>query len=161
MVAPMPRAAPVTNAILPSSGRSQSAGGAESSAPTRNTCPSTYADFPDSRNRSVDSIPVAAGFASAARYTRFTVAPRRISLPSERVNPSSARCAIRSPTLPVSSGTVPMTTIRPDAPRLRSSGVKNLYSPFSPAGSVMPVASYTRPPNESAQRPPRLLDTTS
>ena len=112
-------------------------------------------------NRTVDSSPVAAGLASADRYTRFTVAPRRISLPSERVNPSSARCAIRSCALPISSGVVPTTTMRPDGPRLRSSGVKNLYSPFSPAGSVMPVASKTSPPNESAQRPPRLFDTTS
>ena len=96
IVAPMPRAAPVTTATLPSSGLSQSAGGAESAAPTRNTCPSTYADLPDRMNRTVDSSPVAAGLASGDRYTRFTVAPRRISLPSERVNPSSARCAIRS-----------------------------------------------------------------
>ena len=44
-----------------------------------------------------------------------------------------------------------------DGPRLRSSGVKNSYSAFRPAGSVMPVASNTSPPNESAQRPPRLL----
>ena len=41
IVAPMPRAAPVTTATLPSSGLSQSAGGAESAAPTRNTWPST------------------------------------------------------------------------------------------------------------------------
>ena len=112
-------------------------------------------------NRIVDSRPVAAGLASGDRYTSATVAPRRNSLPSERVKPSSARCAIRSWTLPVSSGVVPTTTTRPDAPRLRSSGVKNSYSAFSPAASVMPVASNTSPPNESAQRPPRLFDTTS
>ena len=47
-------------------------------------------------NRIVDSRPVAAGLASADRYTSATVAPRRSSLPSERVKPSSARCAIRS-----------------------------------------------------------------
>ncbi|CKS97449.1 Uncharacterised protein [Mycobacterium tuberculosis] len=41
MVAPMPRAAPVTMATLPSSGFSQSAGGVESSAPTEKTWPST------------------------------------------------------------------------------------------------------------------------
>ena len=76
-------------------------------------------------NRIVDSSPVAAGFASGERYTSDTVAPRRISLASERVKPSSARCAICSCGLPASSGVVPTTTTRPDGPMLRSSGVKN------------------------------------
>jgi hypothetical protein len=56
MAAPMPRAAPVTRAILPSSGRSQSAGGMDEPDPIRMTWPETYADRPDSRNRIVDSI---------------------------------------------------------------------------------------------------------
>ncbi len=59
-------------------------------------------------NRIVDSSPVAAGLASGERYTSDTVAPRRISLASERVKPSSARCAIRSCGLPASSGVVPI-----------------------------------------------------
>ncbi len=57
MVAPMPRAAPVTMATFPSSGLSQSAGATESSAPTRMTWPLTNADLADSRKRSVDSRP--------------------------------------------------------------------------------------------------------
>ena len=52
-------------------------------------------------------------------------------------------------------------------PRARSgrgcaaAGVKKSCRPFSPAGVVIPVASKTSPPNESAHRPPRLLPTTS
>ena len=56
----MPRAAPVTRATLPTRGRSQfqisgSVAGLPA-APMRITWPETYADLPESRNRSVDSI---------------------------------------------------------------------------------------------------------
>ena len=109
----------------------------------------------------VDSRPVAAGLASGDTYTSATVVPLRSSLPSERVKPSSARCAIRSCGLAAASGVVPTTATRAEWPRLRSSGVKNSYNPLSPSGVVMPVASKTSPPNWSAQRPPRLLPTRS
>ena len=84
--------------------------------------------------RRVDSRPVAAGLASGERYTNDTVAPRRISLASDRVKPSSARCAICSCGLPVSSGVVPMTTTRPDGPMLRNTGVKNSYRRLQSGG---------------------------
>ncbi len=57
MVAPMPRAAPVTTATLPASGLSHDSGAVASPSPTRTTWPSTNADLADSRNRSVDSTP--------------------------------------------------------------------------------------------------------
>jgi hypothetical protein len=85
----------------------------------------------------------------------------RTSLPSERVKPSSARCAIRSSVPPAASGVVPTTTTRAQWVRLRSRGVKNSYRPFSAAGVVMSVASNASPPNLSAQRPPRLFTTWS
>ena len=54
---PIPRPAPVTSAVRSLSGRSQSIVAAAGPPPAiRTTCPDTYADFGDSRNRSVDSI---------------------------------------------------------------------------------------------------------
>ncbi len=58
------------------------------------------------------------------RRRAATVPPRPISLPSERVKPSSARWATRSAPW-TDSGGVPSTTTRGQRPRLRSSGVKN------------------------------------
>ena len=57
MAAPMPRAAPVTSATLPVSGRSQSSvsGPGATAAPIRTTWPETNADLGESRKRSVDS----------------------------------------------------------------------------------------------------------
>ena len=58
MAAPMPRAAPVTSAIWPASGRSQSPGpvGRLAGAPTRMTWPGHVRRRPESRKRSVDSM---------------------------------------------------------------------------------------------------------
>ena len=83
--------------------------------------------------------------APGATYTRFTVLPLPISLPSERVKPSSARWATRSWLLPVSSGTVPSTTTRAFRCRLRISGVKNCCRASRSVEEVMPVASKARP----------------
>ena len=55
--APMPRAAPVTSATLPSSGRSQSVGRVDcAGADADHLAAYTYADRDDSRKRSVDSM---------------------------------------------------------------------------------------------------------
>ena len=96
MAAPMPRAAPVTSATFPSRGRSQSIVRPESgpgtaldtAGPIRTTCPETYADFGEAKNRSVE-----ASWSSAfgATYSSCAVTPLRTSLPSERTSPSSAR----------------------------------------------------------------------
>ena len=64
----------------------------------------------------------------------FTVAPRAVSLPSERVNPSSARCAMRSSTLPVSSGVVPTTTIATRGPEVAQQRSEELVQPLEPDG---------------------------
>ena len=84
----------------------------------------------------MDSRPVAAGLASADRYTSATVAPRRNSLPSDRVKPSSARWAIRSWTLPVSSGVVPTTTTRPDGAEVAQQRGEELVQRLQPGGLV-------------------------
>ncbi|CPU10414.1 Uncharacterised protein [Mycobacteroides abscessus] len=118
-------------------------------------------DLAERMKRTVDSRPVAPVLASGCRYTSCTVAPLLNSLASDRVKPSSARWAMRSSVVAALSGVVPMTSRRPDLPTLRSSGVKNSCRALSSTGVVMPVASNTKAPNLSAQRPPRLLDTTS
>ncbi len=64
MVAPMPRAAPVTRATLPSRGLSHEAGAVDESLPTATTWPETNADFAESRKRRVDSTPDRSGAAS-------------------------------------------------------------------------------------------------
>ncbi len=139
---PMPRLAPVTRATLPARGRVQSSTwsvAVEPWAPMRTTWPETYADLGERRKASVELIaPSAAG----ATYTSWTAPPRPISLPSERVKPSSARCATRSEP-DVSSGGVPMTTTRGQVSSRRMRGVKNSCSAMSPAVSTMPVASNT------------------
>ena len=125
MVAPMPRAAPVTTATLPSSGRSQSFGAVASAEPTRMTCASTKADLADSTKRTVDSRPVRPVLASGETYTSWTVEPLSSSLPSERVKPSRARCATRSEGSVTSSGVVPMTRKRAQGAVERMAGWKN------------------------------------
>ena len=81
--------------------------------------------------------------AAGATYTSWTVPPRPISLPRERVKPSSARWATRSDPVRCSGG-VPITTTRGQDSRRRMSGVKNSCRATRPAVSVMPVASKTR-----------------
>ena len=117
---PMPLAAPVTSAVFPSSGSSQSTGVEDAApGPILTTCPDTYADFGDSRNRSVDSI---WSSAPGSTYTSCAVEPRRASLPIDRLSPSRARCAIASGGLSRLSGGVPSTITRPQARSLRITG---------------------------------------
>ena len=115
IAAPIPRAAPVTSARRPASG-------APSPGPTRITCPLTYADRGESRNRSVSS-----NRPPGSTCTRLTVAPRPISLPSERTKPSRAR----RPS--------PSTITLPDGSTRRTVGWKKRCSSTRSA----PVASKT------------------
>ena len=92
---PMPRAAPVTSAdlaverTLPVDRRVEAA----APGPIRTTCPDTYADFGESKNRSVDSI---WSSAPGSTYTSCAVEPRRDLLADRRASAPRARAA-RSP----------------------------------------------------------------
>ncbi len=95
IAAPMPRAAPVTTATRPASGRTAASGSCRAATgagpagtPIRTTCPSTYAERADRKNRTAESA--AAGGASGRITSRFAVAPARTSLAAERTSPSSA-----------------------------------------------------------------------
>jgi hypothetical protein len=57
-------------------------------------------------------------------WTSWTVAPRRSSLPTERVKPSSARCAVCARGDSQDSGGRPSTSTRPLGRTLRMVGWK-------------------------------------
>ncbi len=143
----------MTRATLPDSGAARSYEGAlvRPAVPMRTTCPQTYADFGESRKASVDEI---APSAPAATYTVWAVDPLPSSLPSERVMPSRARCAIARPGVSACSGGVPRSTTRPQPDRLRRTGVRNSWIWSRPAAVSMPVASktipFTRAPSATA-----------
>ena len=135
----MPRAAPVTSATLPASGRFQSAGTPDG-APTAITWPETYAERPESRNRSVDAMPSSA---PGATRTSCAVAPPRTSFASDRTKPSSARCPR------------PASTIaRPLGASAATTGEKNANSSRSSALAPIPEASKTSAPNRSVRSAP-------
>ena len=96
---------------------------------------------PDSRNRSVDSRPVAAGLASG--IGRPATPWRRVASPAQRPGEAlqgalgDARPRTRS-----DPGVVPTTTIRPDGRDIAQQWLKNSYRAAQARGSaVMPVAS--------------------
>src|SRR3954447_25839516 len=140
IAAPMPRAAPVTSATRPSSGRSQSTSGCSGLAVIRTSWPETYALRGESRKRTVESI---WSSAPGATSTSWTVAPRPTSLPSERVKPSSARWAVAARGVAHARGGVPRTITRPDVSIRRIVGWKKRWRATSWVESAMPVASKT------------------
>ncbi len=131
IAAPMPREAPVTSATLPSSGRSQSSSGGPLA---RRPDPHDLAGHVGRARREQEAQRRVELLLGAGRDVDELRRSRRArtSLPSERVKPSSARCAVASRGLAQRSGGVPSTTIRPQ--RLEhgaSSGEKNARSSAS------------------------------
>ena len=108
MVAPMPRAAPVTIATCQPVGLSQA--GAESAAPTENTWPSTVGGLPRQDEAQRRLRPVAAGLRQPTNRTNETVAPAQFLAQRSRVNPSALLADLLVVTDDVSEGVVPMTT---------------------------------------------------
>ncbi len=137
--APIPRAAPVTSAVRPASGRLGSLL-TSGPVPIRATWPSTYADLGERKKRSVES---SCSWASGATYTRLTVAPRFTSLPRLRVKPSRARCAMCCSGELASSGVRPTTMTRPAGASWRTTGEKKRCRLVRSAVEVAPVASKT------------------
>ena len=141
IAAPMPRAAPVTSATWPASGRSQSSGTSRRPAPIRITWPETYAERADSRNRRVDST-----------------APRRRARrrPVGRCRPGRTPCRAEGEALqgPLGGGLAgePHSVGRRaehDHPAARASdrgsaGGRSRRARAGRSESVMPVASKTR-----------------
>lgn len=144
----MPRAEPVTRAVRPESGATQSATGSGVAPVTSTTWPLTYADRGERRKRRVDPADAAA---PGTIRTSCTVAPRPISLPSERTNPSSACCAAAW-WWSSGDGVVPRTTTRPLRATERTTGCSAAWRAASPGTVVRPVASTTMP-----HGPDRLL----
>ena len=127
---PIPRAAPVTSAdlaverTLPVDRRSEP----PPPGPIRTTCPDTYADFGESRNRSVDSSWSSAPGLDVHQLRRRAAADLLADRP--RVSPSSARWRDRlGAASSQSSGGVPSTITRPQARHACGSpGAKNAYA---------------------------------
>src|SRR5674476_1078908 len=145
MAAPIPRAAPVMATIFPSYGLVVRATSSSTWAtPTRHDCPSTYADRPSSRNRSVDAS--ASGEVSGSTHTRFEVAPPRSSFATVRFRPSKPCASTRGSSSSYDSGVRAMRMIRPLRSRLRIAG-RNTPRTYSSSVTVRsPVRSITSAP---------------
>ena len=93
---------------------------ATSAAPPRHACPSTYAERPSSRNRSVEAR--AWGVVSGSTQTRFEVAPPRSSLATVRFNPSRPCASTRGSSSSNVSGVRATKMMRPLRSRARIAG---------------------------------------
>ena len=120
MAAPMPRAAPVTTATLPASGRAASAGTAPSAVATGTNWPETYAARPESRNASAPAAPGAVSGTPSPRTRPLAVPPRRISCAMERVRPVTPWRAARRVGSVAASGSSNTVTTREEEPSERS-----------------------------------------
>ncbi|MNN17035.1 hypothetical protein D3C81_1302030 [compost metagenome] len=121
IAAPIPRAAPVTRARRPPSGRVQSSTWL-AQASSRRTWPEMNALLGERKKRRAPSSWSSAPWPT---YSNCAVAPLRSSLPSERLKPSSARCATLASGSSRLSGARPRITTWAQAARLRSNGWKN------------------------------------
>ena len=123
-------------ATLPSSGRSQSAGGVSRRHRRRTPGRRRRPTWPTAGTAAWIRGRWRQVWRRGTGRPATTVAPRCSSLPSDRVKPSSARCAIRSSMLSASARAW-CRRRRPgrSGPMLRSSGVKNSCSALSPSGS--------------------------
>ena len=121
MAAPIPRAAPVTRARRPASGRVQSSTWL-AQGPRRRTWPLMKALRGDRKKR---KAPSSWSSAALSTYSNCTVAPSRSSLPSERLKPSRARWATLACGSSRLSGARPRITTWAQRAKLRSSGWKN------------------------------------
>ena len=148
--APIPRAAPVTTATFPASGWVASAENSPTPV-TTSGWPSTKADRPENKKRSVPMTEGAATGTPPATMTELAVAPARSSLATDRMKPSNPPRAADCSWLSASSAGRDTTMTLPLGIRCFKA------APSSRAGTPAGVANSVATTRAAPQRPSPIV----